>query len=362
MKYRIIGMISALLLLLSIIIINAYNGNKVLNDFFLLISGEQENDNIISYTVYDNQNDENVKILLNFNSNDGIEYIITPTDDVIYGNSKKNVFIDYTVKLNENYEFLIKPINKNSVTQQINITQEEIDDYFTCNTFNQEYNTKHSVDFKNKLDSDRIYYKISNETGEWKTNIDNIITDLGNIEVFDSDDNKCHSGTTTIHIKKEDRAGNIIYSDVKCNVTATRYTVNQKIEESTRLGWSEILNYNYDWYIPERFYGNIKEIEVGDTWFYCVYDSPKWTTHGYFQIEYLKIDAKDINGNILQKFEMIDNNYSKDDMNPNKSPKIQDIVIPGKINGEDVYSLTVEIGGEHWRNWGSENNSIWNKY
>lgn len=95
-KFKInkVKLINAIIIMLTILMITYIAINSQLIKDILGIKIKQENEEIkvlplFSYVVYDNQDQENIKVLISINSENGIEYIEKPDGSKIFGNEKK---------------------------------------------------------------------------------------------------------------------------------------------------------------------------------------------------------------------------------------------------------------------------------
>ena len=79
-----------------------------------------EKDSLISFEVTKELSEEEYKILITVKSNDGLEYIKLPDGDIInIFDQRTKVAIDYDVKGDTNYDFIIKQVGKDEVTETI---------------------------------------------------------------------------------------------------------------------------------------------------------------------------------------------------------------------------------------------------
>ena len=129
-----------------------------------------EENKLISYKIYNETDIENIKILVEINSSDGIEYIKLPNDKKIICNGKKKVGIDYSVKESEDYKFIIKKINEPEQEEKIKVLKAPtligIDNQYPILGINGvEEGSKISIK-SNEESEIKTYYKIDND--EWK--------------------------------------------------------------------------------------------------------------------------------------------------------------------------------------------------
>lgn len=97
-----------IIILMTILAISIINNTQILNSIFN-ISIKQENEaQLFSYIVYDNQDEQNMKVLITVNSEDGIEYIEYPNGKILYGNGKNTIAIDFMTSKSNNNTFKVK--------------------------------------------------------------------------------------------------------------------------------------------------------------------------------------------------------------------------------------------------------------
>ena len=129
-----------------------------------------EENKLISYKIYNETDIENIKILVEINSSNGIEYIKLTNDKKIICNGKKKVGIDYSVKESEDYKFIIKKINEPEQEEKIKVLKAPtligIDNQYPILGINGvEEGSKISIK-SNEESEIKTYYKIDND--EWK--------------------------------------------------------------------------------------------------------------------------------------------------------------------------------------------------
>lgn len=130
---------------------------------------KKEEIELFSYVVYDNKDKDKIKCLLNFNSENGIEYIQKPNGDITYCNGKNKVSMDYMAKENSNNIFKIKELGKDIITEELEINNSTIQN--TTIQINEVTNIlgykSFEIDKKINIENyDKISYKIG-EYGEW---------------------------------------------------------------------------------------------------------------------------------------------------------------------------------------------------
>ncbi len=174
-----------LIVLFSIYMIN--NGTITNKLFETQMKQEEETEiSFFKYEIYDNQDNENLKVLVTITSTDnGIEYIQTPNGNKIYVNGKMQFTIDHVCKLAVDEIFKIKEVNKEEVQEVLNVTESGNEEApFTIANADQLQNITNNP----LLKRDSIYevkecYKLVNEINlsdiEWKPIGE--ITESGNV-------------------------------------------------------------------------------------------------------------------------------------------------------------------------------------
>ncbi len=117
-----------LLVIIGLILCLIANKNNFIENIVRKIKGEEEStkEELFSYVMYDNQDENNIKVLVKVASEDGIEYVETPDNRKILSNGNKQVTLDYEVKKDENYTFKVKEVKKEPVTQNLIVDDEYI--------------------------------------------------------------------------------------------------------------------------------------------------------------------------------------------------------------------------------------------
>ena len=180
----------------------------------IIIYEEEETLVLLTYTINDNKDSNNLKTELRFYNKRGIQKIEKPDGAVINAKGEKELKIDYIAKLNTEETFKVKLNDNTEVESKLNIKEEEYE--FT--------NLK--VDYKDKEETDKTYYKIG-ENGEWYRYTEVIKLDMAAIEkVMDTTGNQ---GKTIIHIKKENAEGKVITVDKEIEIKSTAYNVLSNI-------------------------------------------------------------------------------------------------------------------------------------
>lgn len=118
-KIKLLIFILAILVILFSIYL--FNNTEMLNNLFgtEIKQETEEQKEFFSYFIYDNADNEKLKVSVIFNSHDnGIEYIQKPDGEIIYTNGKMEISIDYVCKLGVEETFIIKEVGKD-VKQEV---------------------------------------------------------------------------------------------------------------------------------------------------------------------------------------------------------------------------------------------------
>ena len=141
-KLVVFSLIICILTIIFIIFVSNYNV-RVKDNNHLLSNKLKEIiiDDNISYYVLDNQEwfDEDettndIHVIFRFRASEGIEYIIGPNGNKIYGNGKTVISVDYSTPINTDLNFKLKIVRKNEVEKKITITENDV-----YNNFNVEF-------------------------------------------------------------------------------------------------------------------------------------------------------------------------------------------------------------------------------
>lgn len=188
-------------IVLTIILINTLTGNKIIGNIYGYITGKalEEQESKVTCIVYDNQNANKLKALVQIENNVGIEYVEEPNKIKINGNGKTKIFLDYETSINTEFTFYIKAQGKSVERKDITITQEDINNQVqvsinetTIDIEDSNINVDMQVFYNMKNVADRTYYYNGTEYVEYTDSI-RITTASGNIS-----------------LRKVDQAGNIL--------------------------------------------------------------------------------------------------------------------------------------------------------
>ena len=166
---------------------------------------------LISYQVYDNSDESNIKTLVTVNDSNGIEYVEYPDGTKIETNNKTQFSLDYNMAKDENYTFKIKTKNKEEIQEKTVCSNDDFinNNGVSISKINNENGYK-VIDIENKitLDGYKTYYQIG-KNGNW-------IEGTGKIGLADYD-------LTTNNLLNED---NTITINAKMENQTTKNTVN----------------------------------------------------------------------------------------------------------------------------------------
>lgn len=166
---------------------------------------------LISYQVYDNSDESNIKTLVTVNDSNGIEYVEYPDGTKIETNNKTQFSLDYNMAKDENYTFKIKTKNKEEIQEKTVCSNDDFinNNGVSISKINNENGYK-VIDIENKitLDGYKTYYQIG-KNGSW-------VEGKGKISLVDYD-------LTTNNLLNED---NTITINAKMENQTTKNTVN----------------------------------------------------------------------------------------------------------------------------------------
>ena len=224
--------------IISIILIIVIIGFILLNNNFKIIEKitnrrlqnadeETEEQPLISYQVYDNSDESKIKTLVNVNDNSGIEYVEYPDGTKTYGNSKKQVTLDYIMEKKQNYTFKVKTKSNESIQEKTICADDEFinnNGIYIANISSE--NGYKVIDIENRttLTGFKTYYQIG-KNGNWTegtgkiglTDYDltknNLINEDNTITINAKIENQTNKNTVTVSKKY----------DVNTNSTTNSY-------------------------------------------------------------------------------------------------------------------------------------------
>ena len=200
-----VTMLIIIILAITLITIITVTNHEQINSYieWTLRADESE---LLSYVVYDNQDKQNIKILATVNAPNGIEYIKDDTGNIVYGNGKTYLYLDYTIKENVEKNIKIKEKGKSEISKTIIIN----DDIIADNTLRIEKTAPNviSINYIGGLEGYTVYGKVKDQN-DWKNITEPIhLLQLGfNQEEINNSDYKA---TLSIMIKNEQNKNKII--------------------------------------------------------------------------------------------------------------------------------------------------------
>lgn len=229
-KLNKISIISLALAFLVVILLvaNALTGNKIVGPIYRAIANRLQGidiDSVMSYVVYDNSqyydNDADtnrIKVLLEFNNENGIEYIKSPHGNTINGNGKSKVAVDWTTSYSMNEKFIVKLKDQAEIEKFLNITQEDVNNQFEINVEETSNGYINKVNYAFKKNGDTNSYKIGDNF--WTNyNPDNMIVDYTKTR---TDPVSLYEGNANIDLKKTDSNGNTVYANLTTKVYSNK--------------------------------------------------------------------------------------------------------------------------------------------
>ena len=188
---------------------------------------KSETPELFSYIIYDNQDEKNIKMLIEVNDEKGIEYIKESDGKTINCNGKTQVSLEYVAAKNSNLSFIVKTNGEQEISKNITLNDETISNNSVSISKIKEIEGYKIFKIKNNLslmaDRFKTYYKIG-ENGDWvegKGKISTLDYDLTQNGKVNEEDN-----TVTIYAK----IVNEIDKDSKLEDVVT---VSQKYEVNT---------------------------------------------------------------------------------------------------------------------------------
>ena len=186
-----------------------------------------ETPELFSYIIYDNQDEKNIKMLIEVNDEKGIEYIKESDGKTINCNGKTQVSLEYVAAKNSNLSFTLKAKGEQEISKNITLNDETISNNSVSISKIKDIEGYKIFEIKNNLsliaDRFKTYYKIG-ENGDWvegKGKISTLDYDLTQNGKVNEEDN-----TVTIYAK-------IVNEIDKDNKLEDVVTVSQKYEVNT---------------------------------------------------------------------------------------------------------------------------------
>lgn len=232
-KYKIAILIFILILVIGFIVLLNVNNGYILNKILRIINNEDEvDDDLLSFVVYDNQDENNIRMLADVNSDKGIEYIEEPNDNKLYCYGKNEVAFEYVMKKDDEGTFKIKEVNSEEVEEKVCMTDETIQQVTVGIDVIKDQEGYKILQFDKKIDTIdgfELYYKIG-ENGEWKQGNKTFMVDYDVTQnELINDDN-----TITVYAKVVKDENNIVTTshkyDVDVSATAKDITADSLLK------------------------------------------------------------------------------------------------------------------------------------
>ena len=156
-----------LIIIFTIIILAILNNNfkiieKITNGILQNADEETEEQPLISYQVYDNSDEDQIKTLVTVNNSSGIEYVEYPDGTKLETNNKRQVSIDYNMAKDGNYTFKIKTADNENVQESTVCANDEFinNNRESISKINQEdgYEVL-EIAKQNNVEGYKLYYK-----------------------------------------------------------------------------------------------------------------------------------------------------------------------------------------------------------
>ncbi len=194
------------LLLIILIIVTLcliVNKNGFIGNIARNIKGELEEPEVaelFTYTMYDNQDEDKIKVLVKVQSEDGLDYIETPDNHKIQCNGKKAMALDYEVQKDEDYIFKVKESNKDVQEQNLRVDDTYIHDKILNFSNTTERTGKTTIKINRYMDfDDFVTYCKFGENGEWEQCEGEITKD--DFQDFYKNNLLNNDGTITTYVK-----------------------------------------------------------------------------------------------------------------------------------------------------------------
>ena len=170
-KKKIISIILIIMVIIGFILLN--NNFKIIekitNGKLQNADEETEEQPLISYQVYDNSNEDQIKTLVTVNNSNGVKYVEYPDGTKLETNNKRQVSIDYNMAKDGNYTFKIKTADNENVQESTVCANDEFinSNGISISKINQEEGYEVlEIAKQNNVDGYKIYYQIG-KNGNW---------------------------------------------------------------------------------------------------------------------------------------------------------------------------------------------------
>ena len=222
------------LIILTVLAVFVINRTSIISKIKQAIQKEKKP--LFAYEIYNNQDENNIKVLVTVNSEDGIEYIIMPNETRIDCYEKTSKAIDYVAAKNSEGTFKIKEKGKDEKTETIKLDDQTIHDKGLALDETDQSGYKEFT-IENKLQSLKekftsYSYKIG-ENGKW-TQANNVQNGTYKISELDYDliQKKLINSDKTLNVytKISDNIGNTLTIKKNYNVDITEYETTASSE------------------------------------------------------------------------------------------------------------------------------------
>lgn len=146
------------IILLSLVSLEVINKNNVLDK-----SMKNEDIKTFSYQIYNNNDNNNLKILLNIERENGIEYIKEPNGTIIYGYGKNKIALDYNYTLGNEDIFIIKEKDGEEAQEKLQLSESgNLDAPLSITNAEQLQNIQNLYsELFLDISKEKIYYKLA---------------------------------------------------------------------------------------------------------------------------------------------------------------------------------------------------------
>ena len=158
----------AIIFIISITLINAFTGNKIINGIYSIAkkieeTGGIQNDRKLSFDVYDNAeifdddpDTNNIKLLVSFQNDGGIDYVEKEDGTRINSYGNKNLSIDLVMEIGKTENFKIKYKNGGVEEKSLTITQEDINELCQIEIIEDENDKKiNKITFNTQIEPEK---------------------------------------------------------------------------------------------------------------------------------------------------------------------------------------------------------------
>lgn len=172
-----------------------------------------EDDNLFTYEVVDNQDNNAIKCLVIVSDNDGIEYVENSNGQKINANGRTTIAMDVTTPLNQENIYQIKKLNNNDIVEEtLKVTQEKIDSYFDIESVYDKEKQRSKYQVTSPLKEKETLQIKTARKDEWRNYTENYFSNFKDLTDVAENNAFKYSGDAKITARKVDEAGNIVVS------------------------------------------------------------------------------------------------------------------------------------------------------